>query len=147
MYVIKRDGSKQIVQFDKVTSRVRKLAWELSPVVDPAVVAQKVCGGVYSGVTTIELDELAAQTAAHMVTVHPDYGKLAARIAVSNLHKTTKKSFTDVVQDLYSYVNPRTGQHGPMIAEDVFKIIMDNKDRLNDAIVYDRDYDYDFFRN
>jgi len=145
MFVIKRDGSQQTVHFDKITSRVRKLAWELSPVVDPAIVAQKVCGAVYSGVTTTELDELAAQTAAHMVTVHPDYGKLAARIAVSNLHKATKKLFTDVVEDLYSYVNPRTGQHGPMIAEDVYQIIMTNKEKLNDAIVYDRDYNYDFF--
>jgi len=145
MYVIKRDGSQQTVHFDKITSRVRKLSWELSPVVDPALVAQKVCGAVYSGVRTTELDELAAQTAAHMVTVHPDYGKLAARIAVSNLHKATKKLFTDVVEDLYSYVNPRTGKHGPMIAEDVYKIIVTHKDKLNDAIVYDRDYNYDFF--
>jgi len=145
MYVIKRDGSKQTVHFDKITARVRQLSWELSPEIDPALVAQKVCGGVYAGVTTAELDELASQTAAHMVTSHPDYGKLAARIAVSNLHKTTKKLFTDVVDDLYNYVNPRTGQRGPMIAEDVFQIIMANKDRLNDAIVYDRDYNYDFF--
>jgi len=145
MYVIKRDGTKQTVHFDKITSRVKKLSWELSPEVDPALVAQKVCGGVYAGVTTAELDELASQTAAHMVTVHPDYGKLAARIAVSNLHKNTKKLFTEVVTDLYSYVNPRTNQHGPMIAEDVYKIIMANKERLNDAIVYDRDYSYDFF--
>jgi len=145
MYVIKRDGTKQTVHFDKITSRVKKLSWELSPEVDPALVAQKVCGGVYAGVTTAELDELASQTAAHMVTVHPDYGKLAARIAVSNLHKNTKKLFTDVVKDLYSYINPRTNQHGPMIAEDVYKIIMANKERINDAIVYDRDYSYDFF--
>jgi len=145
MYVIKRDGSKQTVHFDKITARVKQLSWELSPEVDPALVAQKVCAGVYAGVTTTELDELASQTAAHMVTVHPDYGKLAARIAVSNLHKTTKKLFTDVVTDLYSYVNPRTGQKGPLIAEDVYQIIMENKDRLNDTIVYDRDYNYDFF--
>lgn len=145
MYVIKRDGSKQTVHFDKITARVKQLSWELSPEVDPALVAQKVCGGVYAGVTTAELDELASQTAAHMVTSHPDYGKLAARIAVSNLHKTTKKLFTDVVEDLYNYVNPRTGQKGPMIAEDVYQIIMANKDKLNEAIVYDRDYNYDFF--
>jgi len=145
MYVIKRDGSKQTVHFDKITARVKQLSWELSSDVDPALVAQKVCAGVYAGVTTTELDELASQTAAHMVTVHPDYGKLAARIAVSNLHKTTKKLFTDVVTDLYSYVNPRTGQKGPLIAEDVYQIIMKHKDRLNDTIVYDRDYNYDFF--
>jgi len=145
MYVIKRDGSKQTVHFDKITARVKKLAWELSPVVDPALVAQKVCGGVYSGVTTEELDALAAQTAAHMVTIHQDYGKLAARIEVSSMHKTIKKVFTDVVEDLYTYVNPKTQKHGPMIAEDVYKIIMANKDKLNDAIVYNRDFEYDFF--
>jgi len=145
MYVIKRDGSKQTVHFDKITARVKQLSWELSPVIDPALVAQKVCAGVYAGVSTVELDELASQTAAHMVTSHPDYGKLAARIAVSNLHKTTKKLFTDVIEDLYNYVNPRTQSKGAMIADDVFQIIMGNKDRLNDAIVYDRDYNYDYF--
>jgi len=145
MYVIKRDGSKQTVHFDKITARVKQLSWELSPVIDPALVAQKVCAGVYAGVTTVELDELASQTAAHMVTIHPDYGKLAARIAVSNLHKTTKKLFTDVIEDLYNYVDPLTQKRGPLIAEDVFQIIMANKDRLNDAIVYDRDYNYDYF--
>lgn len=145
MFVIKRDGTQQIVHFDKITSRIRKLSWELSDAVDPAIVAQKVCAGVYAGVTTTELDELAAQTAAHMVTVHPDYGMLAARIAVSNLHKSTKKCFSDVVEDLYRYVNPKTGKHGPLIGEKVYKIIMDNKDRLNEAIVPDRDFEYDFF--
>jgi len=145
MFVVKRDGTSAPVNFDKITSRIRKLAWELSPTCDPAVIAQKVCAGVYSGVTTAELDELAAQTAAHMVTTHPDYGKLAARLSVSNLHKTTKKEFSDVVDDLYRYINPRTGKHGPLIGEKVYKIIMANKDRLNQAIVYDRDYNYDFF--
>lgn len=91
MYVIKRDGRKEPVHFDKITSRIRKLAWGLDPDVDPAEVAKKVCGGVYSGVTTSALDELAAETSAHMVTRHPDYGLLAARIEVSNLQKNTKK--------------------------------------------------------
>jgi len=145
MFVIKRDGTQQMVHFDKITSRIRKLAWELSDAVDPAIVAQKVCAGVYAGVTTTELDELAAQTAAHMVTVHPDYGMLAARIAVSNLHKCTKKAFTDTVEDLYRYVNPKTGKHGPLIGDKVYEIIMKNKDKLNEAIVPDRDFNYDFF--
>jgi len=146
MFVVKRDGtSTEPVNFDKITSRIRKLAWELAPTVDPAIIAQKVCAGVYSGVTTSELDELAAQTAAHMVTTHPDYGKLAARLSVSNLHKTTKKEFSDVVEDLYSYINPRTNKHGPLISKKIHEIIMANKDKLNQAIVYDRDYNYDFF--
>jgi len=145
LYVIKRDGTQQEVHFDKITSRIRKLCWELSPVVDPVIVAQKVCGGVYAGVTTKELDDLAAETSAHMVTTHPDFGLLAARLAVSNIHKSTKKNFSDVMDDLYNYINPKTGKRGPLVHDDTYKIIMANKDRLNSAIVYDRDYNYDFF--
>lgn len=145
LYVIKRDGTKQDVHFDKITSRIRKLCWELSDIVDPAFVAQKVCGGVYAGVTTKELDDLAAETAAHMVTTHPDYGLLAARLAVSNIHKSTKKNFSEVVEDLYQYINPKTGKKGPLIGDSTYKTIMTNKDRLNSAIVYDRDFNYDFF--
>jgi len=145
MHVIKRDGRKEPVHFDKITSRMNKLSWGLDPKVDPAVITTKVISGVYSGVTTSELDELTAQTAAHMVTTHPDYGLLAARITVSNLHKTTKKVFSEVVNDLYKYTNPRTGKHGPLISEEVFKIVMDNKQKINSAIVYDRDYNYDYF--
>jgi len=144
LYVIKRDGTRQDVHFDKITSRLRKLSWELEGS-DSTLVAQKVCGGVYAGVTTKELDNLAAETAAHMVTTHPDYGLLAARISVSNIHKSTKKNFSDVVEDLYNYINPRTKKRGPLIGEDTYKIIMDNKDRLNSAVVYDRDFNYDFF--
>jgi len=145
VYVVKRDGTHQEVHFDKITARIRKLMWNLSESVDPIVVAQKVCGGVYAGVTTKELDHLAAETAAHLVTTHPDYGMLAARLVVSNLHKSTKKNFSDVVEDLYNYVNPKTGKHGPLIGESTYKIIMANKDKLNSAVVYDRDYNYDFF--
>ena len=90
---------------------------------------------MYRGVTTTELDELAAQTAAHMVTQHPDYGLLAARICVSNLHKNTRKSFTETVTRLYKYVNPQTKKPGPLIADDVYEIIMKNGDRLNSAII------------
>jgi ribonucleotide reductase alpha subunit len=108
-------------------------------------VTQKVISGVYSGVTTAELDELTAQTAAHMVTQHPDYGLLAARITVSNLHKQTKKIFSEVVADLYNYINPKTGKHGPLIAKPVYDIIMKNAERINGSIVYDRDYNYDYF--
>jgi len=145
MYVIKRDGRKEPVHFDKITSRMNKLSWGLDPIVDPAVITTKVISGVYTGVTTAELDELTAQTAAHLVTTHPDYGLLAARITVSNLHKTTKKVFSEVVNDLKHYVNPRTGKNGPLISEEVYKIVMENKQRINSAIVYDRDYNYDYF--
>ncbi|ETO26767.1 ribonucleoside-diphosphate reductase large chain [Reticulomyxa filosa] len=146
MYVIKRSGQKESVHFDKITSRISNLCWGLSPAVDPIEVAKKVyasfvleefvCGGVYSGVTTALLDELAAETAAHMVTVHPDYGLLAARVEVSNLHKSTMKLFSDVISELYHYVNPRNGDPGPLVSKEIYNIVMSNKDKLNSAVVY-----------
>jgi ribonucleoside-diphosphate reductase subunit M1 len=145
MYVLKRDGRKEPVHFDKITSRIKKLAWGLSHDIDPIQVAKKVCVGVYSGVSTSELDELAAQTAAHMVTMHPDYGLLAARIEVSNLQKNTKKVFSEVISDLYNYINPRSGEAGPLISDRVYKIVQEHKERLDAAIVYGRDYGYDYF--
>lgn len=94
MQVIKRSGKKENVSFDKITARVKKLCYGLnSDFIDPIEIAKKVIQGLYDGVTTVELDNLAAETAASMATIHPDYAQLAARIAVSNLHKETKKSF------------------------------------------------------
>ncbi|XP_059819523.1 ribonucleoside-diphosphate reductase large subunit isoform X2 [Hypanus sabinus] len=132
--------------FDKITSRIQKLCYGLNPeFVDPAQITMKVIQGLYSGVTTVELDTLAAETAATMTTKHPDYAILAARIAVSNLHKETKKVFSDVMEDLYNYVNPLTNNHSPMISKETFDIVFENKDRLNSAIIYDRDFSYNFF--
>ena len=145
MFVVKRDGHKEPVMFDKITARVRKLCYGLSNHVDPVKVAMRVIDGLYDGVTTSELDNLAAETAATMTTAHPDYARLAARISVSNLHKNTKKTFTDVVTDLYQYVNPRTEKAAPMISDEVYKVIQDNADRLNSAIIYNRDFGYDYF--
>jgi len=145
MHVIKRNGTQEPVHFDKITSRIGKLAWGLAKDVDPIEIAKKVVIGVYSGVTTTELDELAAQTAAHMVTVHPDYGLLAARLEVSNLHKNTKKTFSDVVEDLYRYINPRSNEAGPLISDRVYELVQKNESKLNAAIVYDRDFGYDYF--
>jgi len=145
LYVVKRDGTSQKVHFDKITARLKKLCWGLADSIDPAIVSQKVCGGIYAGVTTKELDDLAAETAAHLVTTHPDYGQLAARISVSRMHKSTKKNFSDVIEDLRNYINPKTGKHGPMVHEDTYAIVMKNKERLNSAILYDRDFNYDFF--
>lgn len=145
MFVIKRDGRKEPVHFDKITSRIRKLCFGLSDHVEPIEIAQKVCLGVYKGVTTVELDTLAAETAAQLVTRHPDYAILASRLAVSNLHKQTKKSFSDVIRVLYEYTEPRTGQNASLIAEDVYEIVQRNADRLDAAVVHARDYDYDFF--
>lgn len=145
MYVVKRDGHKEPVMFDKITTRVRKLCYGLSDLVVPTKVAMRVIEGLYDGVTTSELDNLAAEVAATMTTTHPDYAHLAARISVSNLHKNTKKSFSEVMTDLYEYINPRTGKKAPLIAEDVYQVILENKELLDSRIIYSRDFNYDYF--
>ena len=145
MYVVKRDGKREPVMFDKITSRVRKMCYGLNKLVDPVKVAMRVIEGLYDGVNTSELDNLAAEIAATMTVQHPDYAKLAARIAVSNLHKNTKKSFSETMTDLYTYENPRTGKKAPMVADDVYKIMMDNAEKLDSTIIYNRDFGYDYF--
>ncbi len=145
MFVVKRDGRREPVMFDKITDRIRILCYELNELVDPVKVAMRVIEGLYDGVTTSELDNLAAETAASMTVSHPDYALLAARIAVSNLHKNTKKSFSETIVDMYNYINPRTNQASPLIADDVFEVIMNNAERLDSTIIYQRDFNYDFF--
>lgn len=145
MYVVKRDGRKEAVKFDKITARIIKMCYGLDPLVSPEAVAMKVIEGLYDGVTTVQLDNLAAEVAAAKTIDHPDYALLASRIAVSNLHKETKKTFSEVIQDMYAYVDPKTGQNAALIADDVYQIIQDNKDRLDSSIIYDRDFRYDYF--
>ena len=145
MYVVKRDGRKEPVMFDKITDRVRKLCYELNELVDPVKVAMRVIECLYDGVTTSELDNLAAETAASMTITHPDYAQLAARIAVSNLHKNTKKSFSETMNDMYHYVNPRTGQESPLLSDEVYEAIMANAEALDSTIIYNRDFNYDYF--
>lgn len=146
MYVTKRDGSKETVKFDKITARIQKLCYALDPLhVDPVAVAMRVIEGIFDGVTTSQLDNLAAETAASMTTRHPDYALLASRIAVSNLHKNTKKSFSKTMKDLYEYIDPKTNQKASLIAEDVHEIIQKNAKTLDSTIIYDRDFGYDFF--
>jgi ribonucleoside-diphosphate reductase alpha chain len=145
MYVIKRDGRKEPMMFDKITARVRKLCYGLNGLVDPVKVAMRVIEGLYDGVTTSELDNLAAEIAATMTTAHPDYAKLAARISVSNLHKNTKKSFSETMKDLFEYVNPRTGKKAPLLSEEVYAVIKENAEQLDSTIIYNRDFGYDYF--
>ncbi|PCI34937.1 MAG: ribonucleoside-diphosphate reductase subunit alpha [Flavobacteriaceae bacterium] len=145
MYVLKRNGGKEPVMFDKITARVRKMCYGLNNLVDPVKVAMRVIEGLYDGVTTSELDNLAAEIAATMTVQHPDYAKLAARIAVSNLHKNTKKSFSEVMTDLYTYVNPRTDKKAALLADDVYEIISKNASKLDSTIIYNRDFNYDYF--
>lgn len=146
MLVLKRDGHRESVKFDKITARIEKLCYGLDPkFVNPVEVAMKVINGLYDGVSTSELDNLAAEIAATMTTRHPDFAKLAARIAVSNLHKVTSKSFTNTMKRLYQYVDPKTGQNAPLISKETWKVIHDNAAELDEAILYDRDFSYDYF--
>jgi len=145
MYVVKRDGRKEAVKFDKITARIVKMCYGLDPLVSPEAVAMKVIEGIYDGVLTTDLDNLAAEVAAGKTIDHPDYALLASRIAVSNLHKETKKTFSEVIEDLYAYIDPKTGQNASLIAQDVYDIIMNNKDLLDSSIIYDRDFRYDYF--
>ncbi len=145
MYVIKRDERKEAVKFDKITARIMKMCYGLDPLVSPEAVAMKVIEGIYDGVLTTDLDNLAAEVAAARTIDHPDYALLASRIAVSNLHKETKKLFSEVIEDLYKYIDPKTGQNASLIADDVYAIIMENKEVLDSSIIYDRDFRYDYF--
>ncbi len=146
MFVVKRDGTRESVKFDKITARIQKLCYGLDPVhVDPVHVTMKVIEGLYDGVLTTDLDNLAAETAASLTTKHPDYALLASRIAVSNLHKNTTKSFSKTIHDLYHYIDPKTGQKASLIAEDVFDIVQANAQILDSTIIYDRDFGYDYF--
>ena len=145
MYVVKRDGRRESVKFDKITARIKKLCYGLNPLVTPEKVAMKVIEGLYDGVTTSELDNLAAEVAATNTITHPDYALLASRIAVSNLHKNTKKSFSETVKDLYEYIDPKTNEKAPLISDEVYSVIKKNADVLDSTIIYDRDFRYDFF--
>jgi ribonucleoside-diphosphate reductase alpha chain len=146
MYVIKRDGKKETVKFDKITARIEKLCYSLNPaLVDPIDVAKKVIEGLYDGVTTSELDNLAAETAASLTTKHPDYALLASRIAVSNLHKNTIKSFSETMRLLHTYVDAKTGKNASLLADDVWEVIERNAEVLDSTIIYDRDFGFDYF--
>lgn len=145
MFVNKRNGKNESVKFDKITARIQKLSYGLSQLVDPIDVAKKVIEGLFDGVTTTELDNLAAETAASLTTKHPDYALLASRIAVSNLHKNTAKSFAETMISLYNYTDQHTGRKMPLIADDVIEIVRENAEILDSSIIYDRDFGFDYF--
>ena len=146
MLVIKRDGRLETVRFDKVTARIEKLSYGLDTrFVEAIEVSKKVIDGIYDKVQTTELDNLAAETAASLTTKHPDYAILAARIAISNLHRTTSKSFSNTIKLLYQYVDPKTGENASLISRDVYEVIKKNAALLDSTIIYDRDFGYDYF--
>jgi ribonucleoside-diphosphate reductase alpha subunit len=146
MLVIKRDGRRESVRFDKITTRIENLCHGLDGrYIHPIEVAKKVIDGLYDGVTTTELDNLAAEVCASLTVQHPDYAILAARIAISNLHKTTSQSFSNTMKRLYTYINPKTGENASLIAPDVYGVVKKHAAMLDETIVYDRDFDYDYF--
>ncbi len=146
MEVIKRSGRREPVKFDKISARIKKLCYGLDPkYVSVEEISMKVISGLYDGVKTTDLDNLAAETAASMATAHPEYATLAARIAISNLHKNTKKNFFMTMKELHKYVDPITNQSAALLSDETFEVIKKHKDRLNSTIIYDRDYSFDFF--
>lgn len=146
MLVLKRDGRRESVRFDKITTRIENLCYGLDErYVHPIEVSKKVIDGLYDGVSTIELDNLAAEVCASLTVKHPEYALLAARIAISNLHKTTSQSFSNTMKRLYSYINPKTGENAGLIAPEVYRIIKQHAVLLDETIDYGRDFDYDYF--
>ena len=146
MLVIKRDGRRESVKFDKITARIEKLCYGLDMnYIEPVEIAKKVINGIYDGVTTIELDNLAAETAATLTTKHPDYARLAARVAISNLHKVTSKSFSNTMKRLYTYEDPITNAHAPLVSKEFYGVVKQHASLLDSSIIYDRDFGYDYF--
>jgi ribonucleoside-diphosphate reductase alpha chain len=146
MKVKKRDGSLEEMRYDKITRRIQHFCDDLDiEYVDPTLVTLKVTQGIYDGISTVELDTLAAETAASLVTTHPDYAKLAGRLAVSNLHKTTPKKFSQCIKELYNFVEPKTGKESSLIDDDVYKFVLRNKDVIDGAVTQERDFDFDYF--
>jgi ribonucleoside-diphosphate reductase alpha subunit len=145
MQVIKRNGKREDVSFDKITARIKKLVYGLSDHVSAIKISMKVIEGLYDGVNTSDLDNLAAETSATMAAIHPDYALLAARIAVSNLHKNTNKSFSETMEALYNYIDPATYQKAGLISDTTISVIRENADQLDSAIIYDRDFTFDYF--
>lgn len=143
MKVVKRDGKKEDVSFDKVLQRIRKAAKGLQ--VNPDALAQQVLGQIIDGLRTSELDELSAQLAASLCTNHPDWGVLASRIAISNHHKETLNSFTAVVEKLASQAMPKTGEKTSIIHPELLEAVRKHGAAIDARINYDRDYLFDYF--
>ena len=146
MKVKKRDGSLEEMRYNKITRRISSLCSDLNlDYVDPTYITLKVTQGIYDGISSTELDTLAAETAASMTTTHPDYAKLAGRLAVTNLHKTTPKKFSQSIKELYSFIEPRTGQESSLISDELFNFVKKNRAVIDGAIVQERDFDFDYF--
>jgi ribonucleoside-diphosphate reductase alpha chain len=144
--VTKRNGKREPVMLDKILERINQQTYGLDPKwIQPFEIAQKVIEGITPDIETRILDQLAMETAAALTTKHPDYATLAARIAITSLHKETKKSFSETVKDLYEYVDPKTKKHSPIVSKDFYNTVVENADELDSAIVHSRDHNFDYF--
>ena len=143
--VVKRNGKKEPVMLDKILDRITQQTYGLDKLIIPFEVAQKVIEGIMPDIRTYVLDQLAMETAASLATKHPDYSILAARLAITNLHKETKKSFSETVTDLYKYIDPKTGKHSPIVSESFHNIVKRHADEIDSAIVHSRDHNFDYF--
>jgi ribonucleoside-diphosphate reductase alpha chain len=143
--VVKRNGKKEPVMLDKILDRITQQTYGLDKLIIPFEVAQKVIEGIMPDIRTYVLDQLAMETAASLATKHPDYSILAARLAITNLHKETKKSFSETVTDLYKYIDPKTGKHSPIVSESFYRIVKRHADEIDSAIVHSRDHNFDYF--
>ena len=146
MFVMTRSGKREPVQFDKITHRISQLTYGLdSQYVDSMQVAKRTINGLFDGITTEELDNLSAEVSAYMTSVHPDYARLAGRIAVANLHRSTSDSFMETFETLYNYQNEYTGEKLPLISEEIFNFAREHKDRISSEIAYSREFEFDYF--
>ena len=146
MYVLTRSGEREPIKFDKISERIENLSFGLNKeFVDPTKITKKVVEGIYDGITTQELDQLAAETAAYLSTQHPDYSTLAGRIAVSNLHKETRGCFSENIKEMFNFINPTTGEKSPLVSEELYNAVMENAAEFDKAVIDKRDFNYDYF--
>src|SRR3989344_4286138 len=146
MFVITRSGKREPVQFDKITHRISQLSYNLDQkYVDAIQVAKRTINGLFDGITTDELDNLSAEVSAYMTSVHPDYARLAGRIAVANLHRSTSDSFMETFETLYNYENEFTKEKQPLLSDEIYAFAREHKDRISSEIAYSRDFEFDYF--
>jgi len=144
MYVIKRDGERKIVSFDKILQRIKKTGQEIGIQINYTALAMKVIDQLYDGISTTQIDELTSEQCASMASIHPDYNSLAGRILVSNHQKNTDESFVTVMNQLYNYLD-KHGKHSPLVSEDLINAVNANPDEFNEMCDYSRDYLIDYF--
>jgi ribonucleoside-diphosphate reductase alpha chain len=146
MQIVKRDGRREPIDFDRMVDFVSRYAYQLdTDYINPNQVAKRAFEGAFDGITIVDLIQLTVETAASMTSKHPDYGLLAGRLAVSELHVNTSDSFSNTVEKMYYYKNPKTGENAPMISREIYDIVKKNAIDLDNSLDYSKDYSYDYF--